>query len=398
MSTKLSFGTFARQARIAKGLGLRQVARELGISAAYLSRVENDVEPPSGELIAGMAALYGVSVEELTRRAVKPRISAAAHGHTLQSSPELRALYRLGVQLDSDVIEDFIRRLLREKGVPEREIESELSSLKDELPRVSSASRDGLFAAEVRPRFLTKTQIAQMARDVLERNGHTPETYEPPTLIECLVENEPGISYRIEKLKCDKRGSPVVLGLTRWDEYGNRQIVVNSILADSRRESDAHRFNFTLGHELFHAIEHLPRAKRDSTAPLARMQVYLEMDQKKPNSVAEKAVNHWVNDKIGGRNLNTHEDWREWQANVFAASLLMPEWSVIAEFRKRMGSLRITAETVRDARQLALHVAGEREFESGFFERSLAGAFAVSRQAMAIRLMQLGLVKGEDSE
>ncbi len=398
MSLQLSFGSYARKARVAKGLGLRQVARELKISAAYLSRVENDVEPPSGELIAGMARLYDISVEDLTKRAVKPRVSAAAHGHAMQSSPELRALYRLGVQYDSHVIQDFIRKLLKEKGVPEREIESQLNSLRDELPRISSASRDGLFAAEVRPRFLTKERIARMASELLERNGLTPETYEPPTQIERLVENEAGISYRIEELNCDKRGAPLVLGLTRWGENGDRQIVVNSILADSSLETDEHRFNFTLGHELFHAIEHLPRARAGTAAPLARMQVFLEMEYKKPHSVAERAVKRWVSDKPGGRVLNTHEDWREWQANRFAAALLMPEWAVIAKFRVRTGIETMTADSVQDARELALHVAGEREFESGFFERSLAGAFAVSRQAMAIRLMQLGLVKEEDSE
>jgi len=64
-----------------------------------------------------------------------------------------------------------------------------------------------------------------------------------------------------------------VLGLTGWDEGGNRQIVINSVLADRQWESEEHRFNFTLGHELFHAIEHLPRVPREAVAPLARIQV-----------------------------------------------------------------------------------------------------------------------------
>jgi transcriptional regulator with XRE-family HTH domain/Zn-dependent peptidase ImmA (M78 family) len=397
MSFCESFGAYARQLRVVRGLGLRQVARQLGISAAYLSRVENDIEPPSGELIALMAGLYGVPVEEFTKRPTKRKVSAAAHGHTIQSSPELRALYRLGVRYDSEEIWDFIRKLLRDKGVPEREIESQLNSLRGELPRVSRASRDALFAAGARPRFLTKQRISQMAEALLERNGITRGTYEPPTPIEQLVESEPGVSYRIEALKCDTRGSALVLGLTRWGENGDRQIVVNSVLADSHRESDEHRFNFTLGHELFHAIEHLPRAKRETAAPLARTQVFLEMDYPKPRSAAERSVDRWVNEKTSARRLDTHEDWREWQANLFSASLLMPDWSVIAKFEERMGTQRLAAHSVHEARQLALHLAGEREFELGYFETGLAEEFAVSRHAMAIRLMQLGLVK-EDSE
>jgi hypothetical protein len=75
----------------------------------------------------------------------------------------------------------------------------------------------------------------------------------------------------------------------------------------------------------------------------------------------------------------------------------MPDWSVIAKFEERMGTQRLAAHSVHEARQLALHLAGEREFELGYFETGLAEEFAVSRHAMAIRLMQLGLVK-EDSE
>src|SRR6266581_1025445 len=236
-----SFGSFLRAARIKAGLGLRQVARKIGISAAHLSRVENNLIDPSGELMANMARLYQIGMEELTRRASKPRASAAAHGHTVQASPELRALYRLGTQLEAADIEDLIRKMLRERGVTESEIERQLASLKSELPRVAKSVRDGLFAAEAKPRFLTKKRITDMAYQKLYGSGLTEENYQPPTPVELLVENETGVLYRIEKLKCDKRGNPLVLGLTGWDENGDRQIVINSLLADSRRESDEHR-------------------------------------------------------------------------------------------------------------------------------------------------------------
>jgi transcriptional regulator with XRE-family HTH domain len=393
MALQLTFGRFARNARSAKGLGLREVAREFGISAAYLSRVENDLEPPSGELIADMAKRYEISVEELIGRAVKPRVSAAAHGHAIQSSPELRALYRLGVQFDPDEIEEFIRKFLRDQGQEDGEIEKRLASLKAELPRVANNPGDGLFAADARPRFLSKQRISTMAYDVLERNGLTAESYVPPTRIESLVENEPGIIYRIEELKSDRQGNPLVLGLTGWSENGERQIVVTSLLADSAKESDEHRFNFTLAHELFHAIEHLPRLNPGAVPALARMQVFVDREVSRSYSPAERAVNRWVDNKTRGRGLSTNEDWREWQANLFSAALLMPEWAVFAEFEKRIGPDIVAVNEPRQARQRALEIAGEKVFESGWFAETLAGTFAVSRQAMAIRLLQLGLVR-----
>ncbi len=392
-----SFGSFLRAARIKAGLGLRQVARKIGISAAHLSRVENNLIDPSGELMANMARLYQIGMEELTRRASKPRASAAAHGHTVQASPELRALYRLGTQLEAADIEDLIRKMLRERGVTESEIERQLASLKSELPRVAKSVRDGLFAAEAKPRFLTKKRITDMAYQKLYGSGLTEENYQPPTPVELLVENETGVLYRIEKLKCDKRGNPLVLGLTGWDENGDRQIVINSLLADSRRESDEHRFNFTLGHELFHAVEHLPRVPRDAVAPLARIQVadavFVDLDSAKLRSPAEKAVKSWAKNGAGPRDLVTDEDWREWQANVFASALLMPHWAVAAEFQVRLDDEEMVVDASRNPREAALDVAGEEFFGEKFHRHSLAELFGVSRQAMAIRLLELGLVK-----
>jgi Zn-dependent peptidase ImmA (M78 family)/transcriptional regulator with XRE-family HTH domain len=390
--SKATFGSFAKKARLEKGRGLREVAREIGISAAYLSRVENDLEAPSGGLIANMARLYEIPVEDLTRRATKPKASAAAHGHAVQASPELRALYRLGAQLKSDDIEELIREVLSRTGATAKEIEKQLASLKSELPRITDNGRDNLFAAEAKPRFLTRAQISGIATRTLERNGLGRENYAPPTPVELLVESEPDVLYRIETLKCDNHGNPIVLGLTGWSEEGERQVVVNSALADSRRATDECRFNFTLAHELFHATEHLPRVPRDVVAPLARMRVFSDAAYGAPRSAAERAVSRWTK-TLEPRRLTTNEDWREWQANTFASALLMPDWSVQAEFRNRTGVGEIAAEPPVSLRDTALKIADERVFGECFHEKSLAELFAVSRQAMAIRLIQLDLVK-----
>ena len=55
-----SFGSTLRNLRRQQGLGLRMAAEELGVSAAYLSRIEQGKEPPPRpEVIGRMATLLG---------------------------------------------------------------------------------------------------------------------------------------------------------------------------------------------------------------------------------------------------------------------------------------------------------------------------------------------------
>src|SRR5271169_6191690 len=130
--SKNSFGAFAKKSRLNKKLGLREAAHEMRISAAYLSRVENDVDDPSGQLIHRMSGQYGVSIGKLARYAEKERTAVAAHGHAMQARPDLRALYRLGTQVDAEEIENLIRKVLRDKGASDEDIEKQLAKLKSE--------------------------------------------------------------------------------------------------------------------------------------------------------------------------------------------------------------------------------------------------------------------------
>lgn len=61
----MSFGTYIRQKRSAKGIALNDFADMLGISPAYWSRIERDREkPPKDDLIRGAARLLGESEDE----------------------------------------------------------------------------------------------------------------------------------------------------------------------------------------------------------------------------------------------------------------------------------------------------------------------------------------------
>lgn len=387
------FGSFAKAERLKGGRGLRQAAREMGVSATYLSRVENNLDPPSAEIIVKMAKLYGVSIEDLSARARK-RL-AAARGTAMQGSAELRALYRIGSQLPPDDVDEVLRAFLKKRNFSDEEIEKELAQLKAEFPRIASNGRDGLFAAKVDPRCLSKNKVNQMAYDFLARHGISKRSYKPPTPLELLADAETDIRYRIDELQCRKNGEPLLLGRTGWNEEGEREIVINSAIAESGKKNDDHRFNFTLAHELFHALEHLPRipaADRVGASQFRICAAVLDAPRPKPLSAAERAVNSWMISPSGARRLFTPEDWREWQANTFSSALLMPEWSVREEFERRTSAEEISVPPDENIREWAVEIAGEMIFTQAVYAKSLHEVYGVSRQAMAIRLMELRLV------
>ncbi len=66
------FGAFIRSRREAKKIGLREMAKMIGVSPTYISKIERDEFPPPAEdkvrLIAGV---IGCDVDELLARAGK---------------------------------------------------------------------------------------------------------------------------------------------------------------------------------------------------------------------------------------------------------------------------------------------------------------------------------------
>jgi len=90
MTTAVHFGTTLRLLRMSAGLGLRELAQRIGVSGAYLSRVENghDAAPTPDRLIA-IADVLGLPravLLELARQA-----GPAVDGY-LQRTPEAGAL------------------------------------------------------------------------------------------------------------------------------------------------------------------------------------------------------------------------------------------------------------------------------------------------------------------
>ena len=80
------------------------------------------------------------------------------------------------------------------------------------------------------------------------------------------------------------------------------------------------------------------------------------------------------------RELKSHEDWNEWQANALGAALLMPEDRLKAAFRKMCGDKPLTA------------FGGCLTQRAWLLIGHLSSAFNVSFTAMKIRLKKLGLL------
>ena len=62
----MAYGAFTRRKREEKGIGLNAMARRLGVSPAYLSRIERELEhPPKDELVEKTAAILEVPIDDL---------------------------------------------------------------------------------------------------------------------------------------------------------------------------------------------------------------------------------------------------------------------------------------------------------------------------------------------
>jgi hypothetical protein len=210
--------------------------------------------------------------------------------------------------------------------------------------------------------WLPKASIAQMAEDVIsDYETETGRQVAPPVPVEDIIEFGLGLRLTFEDLR-GRLGLHDVLGAT----YVHSRKICADISLD--RPGAEGRLGFTLAHEAGHWVLH-----RDLVDLAHRADGYIlcrTRDAKKPI---------------------------EWQADCFASSLLMPEWLVREAFVRICGSRALVLHNVESA------YAGPICFDpcvanwpaiADCIRR--AGNFSnVSKQAMIIRLQDLGLVRNE---
>src|SRR6516225_2700957 len=119
-----AFGETIREMREAQSLGLRTAAERLGISPAYLSRIERGKErPPKPELIKKIARLLGGDADLLFRLAASTDPDIAEYMNLVPNVPEfLRTA--MALRLTADDFEELIKEIKRRRSSSQGTAES----------------------------------------------------------------------------------------------------------------------------------------------------------------------------------------------------------------------------------------------------------------------------------
>ena len=114
ISGKEKFGEFVRREREAKEIGLREMAKMIGVSPTYLSKVERDEFPPPAEdKVRKIAGIIGCDVDALLARA--GRVSSDLSEIIKQHPREMGALLRTTKGLTADDLTRLARQVQRGK-------------------------------------------------------------------------------------------------------------------------------------------------------------------------------------------------------------------------------------------------------------------------------------------
>ena len=91
MSDTRTFGDLIREARVARDLSLRELARQLNIAPSYLSDIENGRRIPSEEVTRALCQVLELNFDELM--AVAGRVGLDTERY-LRQTPAAGALFR----------------------------------------------------------------------------------------------------------------------------------------------------------------------------------------------------------------------------------------------------------------------------------------------------------------
>lgn len=208
--------------------------------------------------------------------------------------------------------------------------------------------------------FLPKQRIEEEAALLLAEYVENHPFSQPPIPIDDIVELHLGLTLEIEDLR-SRFGHADVLGAL-WIE--ERTVRVDASLDPSANRRLLGRYHFTLAHEAGHWRLHRHHYERD------RQQGLLFTEKGEPayicrSSQAMQPV--------------------EWQANYFAACLLMPRKLVRDAWSAWRGDVRPFC-----VRELGVGTGSSDQSAVESWLRPLADRFEVSGEAMRIRLHEFG--------
>lgn len=104
-----SFGDFIREGRKARGLGLRELARNLEIAPSYLSDIENDRRTPSEVVLRDLSKQLHLNFDEIMAYSGRFGEKAARY---IKRNPNAGALFRriAEANLSPHELQDLLRR------------------------------------------------------------------------------------------------------------------------------------------------------------------------------------------------------------------------------------------------------------------------------------------------
>ena len=110
----VKFGAYVRQERKDREIGLREMAKKIGVSPTYLSKVErDDFSPPAEDKVRKIAEIFGIDVDELLARAGK--VSSDLSEIIRERPRELAALLRTTKGLTADDVARLAREAQKSK-------------------------------------------------------------------------------------------------------------------------------------------------------------------------------------------------------------------------------------------------------------------------------------------
>ena len=108
------FGAFVRREREAKEIGLREMAKMIGVSPTYMSKVERDEFPPPAEdKVRAIANIIRCDVDELL--ALAGRVSSDVAEIIKRQPAELAALLRTANGMSAEQIARLTRQAQKVK-------------------------------------------------------------------------------------------------------------------------------------------------------------------------------------------------------------------------------------------------------------------------------------------
>ena len=211
--------------------------------------------------------------------------------------------------------------------------------------------------------WISKEEIAQKAMDLIETfQTMAGYTVRPPVPVEDIIERSLGLRLVYEDLE-KVFGSNDVLGATYVE---SKVICINERLFEHSSEG---RLVFTCAHEAGHWVLHRRH-----------------VDVEGRSDAEDEAI------VCSLRNAKTPI---EWQADYFAACLIMPEKEIREAFQKVCGPEPFVVKNVRGGVEKGSRSEEPFVEQWPFIAAAMceAGGFSnVSKQAMIIRLQDLGLL------